>query len=45
MWDGFKYFTSQPGRGIFVPVTHLRPNTGFSDITDNKVMHPNRMFI
>ena len=46
VWKDNKYFISQPGRGIFVPLTHLRPDTRFGGgNTNNESKPPNRMFV
>ena len=42
VWNGNRYFDSQPGRGIFVPIAHLRPDTRFGGGNDNIVKPPNR---
>ena len=45
VWNGCKYFTSQPGKGCFVPIAHLRPNTRFDGGNNNTVIPPNCMLI
>jgi len=45
VWKGVKHFDSQIGKGIFVPISHLRPDTRFGGgSSNNTVMAPNRMF-
>lgn len=41
VWNGHKYFTCQPGKGSFVPIAHLRPNTRFDGSNNNAGMPPN----
>jgi len=45
IWNGVKYFDSHPGKGIFVPISHLEPDRRFGGGSNNAVMTPNRMFI
>ena len=45
VWNGTKYFDSQPGRGIFVHIAHLRPDTRFGGGNDDTYKPPNRTFI
>jgi len=44
IWNGVKLFDSQPGKGIFVPLSSLRPDTRFGSGSNNTVMASNRMF-
>ena len=45
VWNDNRYFISQPGRGIFVSVAHLRPDTRFGGVNDNTAKPPNRKYV
>lgn len=45
VWFGIKYFDSQPGRGLFVPVTQLKPSMNFSSGSNSAVIASNGVFI
>jgi len=46
IWNGIKHFDSQPGKGIFVPISHLEPDRRFGGCdSNNTVMAPNCMFM
>ena len=46
VWKGTKYFTSPPGRGLFLPLTYLRLDTRYGGgNSNNESKPPNRMFV
>ena len=45
VWKEIQYFISQPGKGVFVLLAHLKPDTRFGSDSNNAVVPPGCTYV